>query len=99
MIYVDDSSNETYKNFRDVVELEVSNRSLVVDFFDINNLSDEELMDFMKQTNITKEEYVLPLILVVEDNKIVDSNQGVLTDVEFRDFLSRNSIGYKKASK
>lgn len=99
MIYVDDSSNETYKNFGDVVELEVSNRSLVVDFFDINNLSDEELMDFMKQTNITKEEYVLPLILVVEDNKIVDSNQGVLTDVEFRDFLSRNSIGYKKASK
>lgn len=99
MIYIDDSSNETYKDFKEIVELEVSNRSLVVDFFDVNNLSDDELMEFMKQTTVTKDEYILPLILVVENKKVEDSSQGILTDVELRDFLSRNSIGYKKASK
>ena len=50
----------------------------------------------MNQISITKESYVVPLLLVVEDGKVVDSSQGVLTDVELQDFLSRNSIGYKK---
>lgn len=99
IIYVDDSTIETHKDFKEVIEDEMDNRSMKIDFFDVNNLSDEELMEFMKQTVVTKDEYLLPLILVIDNNQVVDSSQGVLTDVELRDFLSRNSIAYKKVTK
>lgn len=96
LIYVDNSSQEKYESFKQVVEQTLANREIKAHFLDLKEISAEELLGFMNQISITKESYVVPLLLVVEDGKVVDSSQGVLTDVELQDFLSRNSIGYKK---
>lgn len=96
LIYVDNSSQEKYESFKQVVEQTLANREIKAHFLDLKEISAEELIGFMNQISITKESYVVPLLLVVEDGKVVDSSQGVLTDVELQDFLSRNSIGYKK---
>lgn len=98
LIYVDDSSQENYESFKGVVDTTISNREIKVDFLDLNKLNDEELMNFMSAVSITKESYIVPLLLVVENGKVVDSSQGVLTDIELQDFLSRNSVGYKKVN-
>lgn len=98
LIYVDNSSQEKYESFKEVVEQTIANREMKVSFLDLNKISDEELISFMNQISITKESYIVPLLLVIEDGKVVDNSQGVLTDIELQDFLSRNSIGYKKVS-
>ncbi len=98
LIYVDNSSQEKYESFKEVVEQTIANREMKVSFLDLNKISDEELIGFMNQISITKESYIVPLLLVIEDGKVVDNSQGVLTDIELQDFLSRNSIGYKKVS-
>lgn len=98
LIYIDNSSETTHKNFKETVENGLANREMKVYFLDLNKLEDVELIDFMDQVTITKESYMVPLLLVVKDRTIVDSNQGILTDLELQDFLSRNSINYKKAT-
>lgn len=98
LIYVDNSSETTHKSFKETIEAGLANREMKVYFLDLNKLEDVGLIDFMDQVTITKESYMVPLLLVVKDRKVVDSSQGILTDLELQDFLSRNSINYKKAT-
>lgn len=99
LIYVDNSKESTYQSFRETVEGVMSAKDMEMKFLDLDKIKKDELVVFMDQIDITKDTYMIPLLLVVENGKVVDSNQGILTEIEFQDFLSRNSIAYKKNSK
>lgn len=98
LIYIDNSSESTYDSFKETLETAMNNREMKLYFFDLNTIKDDNLIDFMNQLDITKDSYMIPLLLVVESGKVVDSSQGILNDIEIQDFLSRNSIAYKKVS-
>lgn len=98
LIYVDDSKETTYKTFRETVEGVMTAKNMEMKFLDLNTVEDDQIIEFMEQLDITKDTYMIPLLLVVENGKVVDSSQGILTEVEFQDFLSRNSIAYKKSA-
>lgn len=98
LIYVDNSKESTYQSFRETVEGVMAAKDMKMKFLDLDRLKDDDLIVFMEQLDITKDTYMVPLLLVVENGKVVDSNQGILTEIEFQDFLSRNSIAYKKSS-
>ena len=98
MIYVDNSKESTYKSFRETVESVMAAKDMEMKFLDLDKVKNDDIIVFMEQLDITKDTYMVPLLLVVENGKVVDSNQGILTEIEFQDFLSRNSIAYKKSS-
>ncbi|MEI3530244.1 MAG: hypothetical protein V8Q75_04115 [Bacilli bacterium] len=98
LIYVDNSKESTYKSFRETVESVMAAKDMEMKFLDLDKVKNDDIIVFMEQLDITKDTYMVPLLLVVENGKVVDSNQGILTEIEFQDFLSRNSIAYKKSS-
>ena len=67
LIYVDNTTLSTYAEFRPTVDSMLINRSIEVSFLDLSKVTEDELINFMNQTEVTKDSYMLPLLLVVEN--------------------------------
>ena len=58
-------------------------------FYTHKNLNSDEQMKFVKSNSVTNKEdgYILPLLIVVEDKKVVASYEGYLDQESLIDFL------------
>lgn len=88
IIYIS-SKNDFSKEYEENIKTVLKQKNTKMYYLDLSKLKGEDIVTFMNTNELTKDNYVEPMILVIKDSQIKDKILGVVPKAEIMNFLDK----------
>ena len=88
IIYIS-SKNDFSKEYEENIKTVLKQKDTKIYYLDLSKLTGEDIVTFMNANELTKDNYVEPMILVIKDSQIKDKILGVVPKAEIIEFLDK----------
>ena len=88
IIYIS-SKNDFSKEYEENIKTVLKQKDTKIYYLDLSKLTGEDIVTFMNANELTKDNYVEPMILVIKDSQIKDKILGVVPKAEIMNFLDK----------
>lgn len=88
IIYIS-SKNDFSKEYEENIKTVLKQKDTKIYYLDLSKLKGEDIVTFMNANELTKDNYVEPMILVIKDSQIKDKILGVVPKAEIMNFLDK----------
>lgn len=92
IIYVTKEDAVMKEEFEEVIGKQLYNKKIEVYKLDLTEVPGDDEQKFIDASELTDNEYVIPMLIYVKDGNVVDSILGYVPDYKMEEFVLNNNI-------
>lgn len=92
-VFIASKDHPLNQSYRDIIEGLLQKKQMKFKFLDLTTLEERnQIIEFMNVVDLTKENYIDPMILIFEEGRVKDSLEGIHSKKELESFFDKNRI-------